>query len=83
MIGLCISSHTNDNVKLKLLKILNDKIHWLQCTHRTYLYTYSNINHKNPFFSENVKNKLLENELYWFEILKKRRVFYRKYYFYI
>ena len=86
MIGPCISSDTNNNVKLKLLKILNDEIHCLQCTHRKYLYTYSNINHKNPvLFSEDVKNELLESDQYWFKILKKENEgsFKRKYDFYI
>ena len=45
--GPCRSSDTDANVKLKLLKILNDETHCLQYTHREDLYLYSNIDHKN------------------------------------
>ena len=75
MIGPCKSvdtSNTNNNVKLKLIKILNDGIHCLQCVHRENLYLYSYINHTNSvYFSEDVKNKLLVNNQYYNELLKK------------
>ena len=68
------TNDTNDNVKLKLLKILNDEIHCLQCTYRKYLYEYFNIDHKNTvLFSEDVKNEILENDQYWFGLLKKEK----------